>query len=58
MKVLEDKNYIYVYVLQYKVISSQVLVLKILMTMKKSGKKKKEKWWLVSIYCSDFSIIR
>ena len=40
MKVLEDKNYIYVYVLQYKVISSQVLVLKILMTMKKSGKKK------------------
>lgn len=43
MKVLEDKNYIYVYVLQYKVISSQVLVLKILMTMKKSGKKKKRK---------------
>ena len=27
---------------QYKVISSQVLVLKILMTMKKSGKKKKK----------------
>ena len=42
MKVLEDKNYIYVYVLQYKVISSQVLVLKILMTMKKSGKKKRK----------------